>query len=119
MATLAELTGQQVAATDGISFLPTLLGKKQPKHDYLYFEYPEKGGQLAIRMGEWKGVKTNLKKSPKKPWQLYNLKTDRNETTDVAAQNPGLLKKFDVIVKKEHQEPTVEAWQFLGPVIGN
>ncbi|KQS28345.1 N-acetylgalactosamine-6-sulfatase [Dyadobacter sp. Leaf189] len=117
MATLAELTGQQIAKTDGISFLPTLLGKKQPQHKYLYFEYPEKGGQLAIRMGDWKAVKTDLRKNPDNPWQLFNLKKDRNETTDVAAKNPGLLQEFDAILRKEHQEPEVAAWQFLGPVI--
>jgi len=65
MATLAELTGLPVPeGTDGISYLPTLLGKpkKQQKREYIYFEYPEKGGQLAIRMGDWKAVKVNLKK---------------------------------------------------------
>ena len=117
MGTLAELTGQKVAKTDGISFLPELLGKKQPQHKYLYFEYPEKGGQLAIRMGDWKAVKTDLKKNPLNPWQLFNLKTDRNETTDVAAAHPEMLKEFDMILKKEHREPDVAAWQFVEPVL--
>lgn len=117
MATLAELTGQKVEKTDGISFLPELLGKKQPQHKYLYFEYPEKGGQLAIRMGDWKAVKTDLKKNPLNPWQLFNLKIDRNETNDVAAAHPELLKEFDMILKKEHQEPDVAAWQFVEPVL--
>jgi arylsulfatase A-like enzyme len=118
MATLAELTGQRLEkGTDGISFLPALLGKKQPEHKYLYFEYPEKGGQLAIRMGNWKAVKTDLRKNPRAPWQLFNLKTDRNETTDVAPENPDLLKEFDLIVTKEHVEPVLPAWQFLAPVL--
>src|SRR5690606_37884954 len=57
MPTLAELTGQHAGETDGISFLPTLLGRgDQRQHPFLYFEYPEKGGQLAVRMGNWKGV---------------------------------------------------------------
>ena len=54
MATLAELTNQRITNTDGLSFLPTLLGNspKQIKHAHLYFEYPENGGQVAIRMGD-------------------------------------------------------------------
>lgn len=120
MATLAELTQQKVEKTDGISFLPTLLGQKdeQQQHPYLYFEYPEKGGQLAIRKGDWKGVKVDLRKNPGNPWQLFNLKADRNETTDVSAQHPEILAEFDPIVKKEHEESPVPAWQFLAPVIG-
>jgi len=119
MATVAELTNQTVSNTDGISFLPELLGNKngQIKHKYLYFEYPEKGGQLAIRMGDWKAIKTNLKKDPKAPWELYNLKTDRNETKNVATEHPEMMKKFDDIVKKEHQDLPIKSWQFVEKVI--
>lgn len=119
MATVAELTNQTVSNTDGISFLPELLGNKngQVKHKYLYFEYPEKSGQLAIRMGDWKAIKTNLKKDPKAPWELYNLKTDRNETKNVATEHPEMMKKFDDIVKKEHQDLPIKSWQFVEKVI--
>ncbi|MNR05733.1 Arylsulfatase [compost metagenome] len=115
LATLAELTGQKVENTDGISFLPTLRGEndKQKKHEYLYFEYPEKGGQVAIRMGDWKGVRVNVKKDPQSPWQIFNLKTDRNESRDQAANHPALIRRFNEIVKKEHQDSHVRAWNFL------
>ncbi len=117
MATLAELTGQNAGSTDGISFLPTLLGKPQMQkmHEYLYFEYPEKGGQLAVRMGEWKGVRLNVKQNPTNPWMLFNIKNDRNETTDLAASHPELLKIFDDIIKKEHQMATIREWEFVDP----
>jgi arylsulfatase A-like enzyme len=118
-ATLADLTGQEVKKTDGISFLPELLGKpgEQQKHEYLYFEYAEKGGQLAIRMGNWKGVKTDLKMNPKAPWQLFDLRSDPGETTDISAQHRDVLKKFDAIVRKEHEDPGVKRWQFVEEVI--
>jgi arylsulfatase A len=102
-ATVADLTKQKAKNTDGISFLHELLGKKQKTHPYLYFEYSEKGGQIAIRMNKWKAVCSNLKKNPNASWELYNLETDISETTDVALQYPELLKRFDEIVKKEHQ----------------
>ena len=117
MASLAELTNQKFTNTDGISFLPELLGNKvkQKKHAFLYFEYPEKGGQVAIRMGDWKAVRTNVRKQPNAAWQLFNLKTDRSETTDVANQNPALIKQFNAIQQKEHQCSHIMEWEFLDP----
>ncbi len=117
MATLAELLHQKTNATDGISFLPELMGKTkdQQKHPYIYFEYPENGGQLAIRMGNWKGVKLDVKKHPEKKWQLFNLQTDRNETTDISDKYPDLIKQFELIVKKEHQQAHIQEWEFIQP----
>jgi arylsulfatase A-like enzyme len=115
MATFAAITGTKPNNTDGISLLPTLLGKNkdQKQRNYIYWEYPEKGGQLAIRMGDWKGVKVNLRKNLNNPWQIFNLKTDRNETTDIASEHPELTKRFDEIVKKEHQVSHLLEWEFL------
>ncbi|SMC46728.1 arylsulfatase [Pedobacter africanus] len=115
MATFAEIAGAKTNQTDGISLLPTLTGneKMQKQREYLYFEYPEKGGQLAIRYGDWKGVKTELRKNPDNRWMIFNLKDDPSETQDVAAQHPDLIEKFDQIVKKEHQKAHINEWEFL------
>lgn len=121
MATLAELVGfAQPIDTDGISFLPTLLGQKekQRKRDYIYWEYPEKGGQLAIRMGNWKAVKTNVRKNRKGSWELYDLKKDESETTNVATQHPDLLRQFDAILLREHVPSHLKEWEFVSPKIG-
>ena len=117
MATLADLLKLKIPKNDGISYLPTLLGQpqQQQKHNYLYFEFPEKGGQIAIRMGDWKGVKSNIKKNKNAPWEIYNLKTDVNETTDVAAQNIALAKQFEAILQKEHQPAHIKEWEFVNP----
>lgn len=116
-ATLADLEGLKKTNTDGISFLPTLLGNynKQKKHDYLYFEFAEKGGQVAVRMGDWKGVKSNMKKNKNAPWEIYNLLVDEKETRDVSAQHPELAKKFEEILKKEHQLSHIADWEFINP----
>lgn len=48
--TFCEMAG--IAApkdTDGISILPALLDKKQKEHDYLYWEFTERGGSQALR----------------------------------------------------------------------
>ena len=119
MATLAELTGQPAGNTDGLSFLPTLLGKpgSQEKHEYLYWEFPEKGGQVAIRLGDWKGVKVNIGKQGYKnaPWELFNLKEDSAETRDVSARHPDLLQRFNEIVRKEHQPSHIKEWEIIDP----
>lgn len=117
MATLAEITGQRIGETDGISLLPSLLGKKaaQKKHQWLYFEYPENGGQIAIRMGDWKAVKTEVRMHPEKPWQLFDLSKDLAETKDLASQNPALIKTMNEIVEKEHQQAHIQEWEFIHP----
>jgi arylsulfatase A-like enzyme len=117
MATFAELLNIKPAyPTDGISFLPTLLNKNtQKQHEYLYFEYPENGGQLAIRKGDWKGVKRNVKANPTATWEIYNLKDDLSERTNLAAAHPELANEFDEIVKREHRPSHVQDWEFVDP----
>ena len=118
LATLSELTGQTIPnKTDGISFLPELKGNTtaQRKHDYIYFEYPENGGQVAIRNGDWKAVRTNVRKGPNAPWQVFNLRNDRNETTDMAGKHPDLVRQFDAIQKNEHQHSHIREWEFIDP----
>lgn len=117
MPTLAELTGQHAGETDGISFLPTLLGRgDQRQHPFLYFEYPEKGGQLAVRMGNWKGVKVQVRKLGKEArWQLFDLQADPGETTDVAAQHPELVRELERIVKQAHRPSHIREWEFVDP----
>lgn len=62
MPTFCEIAKVECPTTDGISFLPELLGKKQNKHDFLYWEFPDSGGQKAVRMGKWKGIVLNILK---------------------------------------------------------
>lgn len=120
MATLAELLGATLPVeTDGISFLPTLLGKEeqQQKHPFLYFEYPEKGGQVAVRIGNWKGIKTGLIHHPDQVWELYNLEDDRAETTDLAAKHPEILEAMNQVVAAEHRPSHLDQWNFLTPLL--
>jgi arylsulfatase A-like enzyme len=115
MATLAEITNQKILTTDGISFLPTLIGKiaKQTEHPFLYFEFPETGGQLAIRMGKWKGIKRDMHKNPEKPWMLFDLESDPSETTNVFLQNPSIIRQMEKIAQREHQHPILREWEIF------
>ena len=49
MPTVCELAGIETPdITDGISYLPAMLGQPQQKHDHLYFEFHEQGGKQAV-----------------------------------------------------------------------
>ena len=83
--------------------VPTLLGKKdQRKHDYLCWEFGERGGATAVLKGDWKGVRRNTRKNPDGPIELYNLKNDLAETTNLAENQKALVAEFNAILKREH-----------------
>ena len=101
--TFAEIAGVKHKLTENqVSFLPTLLGKKQKKHKYLYWEFHEMGGRQAVRYKHWKGVRLNASKSKNAPIELYDLSKDPAETTDVAKKHPKIVKKIAKIMEKAH-----------------
>lgn len=89
MATAAELAGTTPPVDcDSLSFVPSLLGKshKQAKHEFLYWEFHERGfKQAALYQERWKGIRTE---APDAPVTLYDLQNDLGETRDVAADHP-------------------------------
>jgi arylsulfatase A-like enzyme len=106
--TFAEITGAEVTAEiDGISFLPELLGKKQKKHEYLYWEFHEQGGKAAIRMDNWKAVKLNIDNADETVTELYDLSKDISETSNLAGANPEIVKKLEEFMKKAHKPSEV------------
>ena len=96
MPTFADIVNKQLDnAIDGISFLPTLLGgDDQKQHKYLYWEFHEKGGRIAIRKGKWKGVKYHVLKQPKRQIELYNLEEDPSEEINLASQHPEIVEEL-------------------------
>ena len=98
-ATFADIAGAPLAKkTDGISVLPVWLNKNRPKREFLYWEFHEGGFVQAVRMGDWKAVR---KKSTGKI-ELYDLKKDLAETTDLADRNPKIVARIAAIMKREH-----------------
>jgi len=111
MPTICEVAGIPVPGdTDGISFLPELTGKKQKTHDYLYWEFPESGGQQAVRIGKWKGIRQNIRKGNLKI-ELYNLDADLQELTDVSSKYPEIVKKMEDIMVREHVSATQDIFK--------
>ncbi len=88
--------------TDGISFLPELVGQKQKKHKFLYWEFLEKGGKQAVRLDNWKGIRLNMTNTPNAPIELYDLTSDIGEQNNIADEHPNIVKQIEHIMKEQH-----------------
>lgn len=109
MPTLKELTGSKLSIkTDGISIVPTLFSeKRQKEHKYMYWEFHEMGGRIAVRLGKWKGIKLNYGKNPNAKMLLFDLSTDIHEDNDVADKFPRIVANIEKIIKKSSTESTI------------
>ena len=110
--TFCELAGTNPPeGLDGISFLPPLLGKEQEKHEHLYWEFYEGGGKRAVRIGKWKAVQNQVNRKGKDaPIEIYDLESDRAETSDLAAQNSELIARIQKIFERSHTPSPL--WKF-------
>jgi arylsulfatase A-like enzyme len=95
--TLADLAGvKPPTQIDGISILPTLLGKKQSTTDrFLYWEFPTGGFKQAVRWRNYKAVRL----APDKPLELYDLDIDLAEQKNIASRNPDVVAKIEEYLK--------------------
>jgi arylsulfatase A len=112
MPTIAEISGAEIPSTDGISFLPELIGKEQKQHDYLYWEFHEQGGKSAVRTGNWKAVGNVFADSLKYKTELYDLSEDIGETTDIAASHPDIVEKMDKIMRQAHNPSEIFPFEY-------
>ena len=94
--TACEIAGVPVPKSlDGISYLPTLLGRDdQKQHDFLYWEFHEMDQRRAIRSSDWKLVQYGLSKEPQGAIELYDLKKDLAESNNVAAKHPDIVESL-------------------------
>lgn len=104
--------GEPIPPAPGRSLVPVFAKDGAVSHDYLWWFHSD---NRAIRMGDWKLAS----KGVNGPWELYDLKHDRSETMDLAAQNPAKareleqswtqrLDEFRELAKKEMPAPKAE-----------
>ncbi|HUG92475.1 MAG TPA: sulfatase-like hydrolase/transferase [Planctomycetaceae bacterium] len=80
-ARLAGATPPGGRVLDGKDPLPVLTEAATSPHRSLYFTF---GTHAALRMGDWKIVRTRRDES----WRLFHLAEDLGETTDLAERQP-------------------------------
>ncbi len=109
MPTFAELAGVKVPGrTDGISIVPTLLGEaRQKQHEHLYWELK---GNTAVRMGNFKAVKT------KAGLELFDLSKDIAEKTNIASQHPDIIARIEKSMETSHEDSPFFTWEYSGPM---
>lgn len=104
MPTLCDIAKVRCPDTDGISFLPMLKGRKQKEHEYLYWEFPpfkNDRGWLCVRMGEWKGLVTDVADG-NNVMKLYRINEDPREENDLAGEYPEIVDKMWKHIRESH-----------------
>ncbi len=93
--TLCEVTGaayprhyegRMITPVAGRSFAPVLRGELLPSDRALFWEHM---GNAAMQQGAWK-----LVRAKNQPWELYDLKSDRSELHNLAAENPDVVSRM-------------------------
>lgn len=96
--------------TDGISFLPTLLGQTQPVHDYLYWEFPAYKGQQAVQVWPWKGIRKGILEGNMEI-ELYHLENDPAEQHNLADQHPETVRQIADIMQAAHRPAVLDRFK--------
>jgi arylsulfatase A-like enzyme len=113
--TLCAAAGIAPAADiDGVSFLPTLLGKPQPAPPGNRYFVLREGGPIfggrtsnALIEGPWK----LLQDRPDLPRELYNLQADPQETADLAAKKKQIFLRLDAAMRRHIQQGGQVPWE--------
>ncbi|MEM6630392.1 MAG: arylsulfatase [Bacteroidota bacterium] len=106
--TACELVGTEVpSGIDGISYLPTLLDSSQKEHEYLYWEFHERGGKQAVLKGNWKGIRLKVNEDPYGPMELYDLSQDPVEEHNIAEEHPEVIAEMAAIMEDAHQPSSI------------
>jgi arylsulfatase len=77
-----------VPAPPGKSLVPLFAKDGTVSHDSLWWCHE---GNRALRVGDWKIVAAGKDAA----WELYDLKTDRGESHNLAAEQPGKVRELE------------------------
>lgn len=110
---LAGATATDPTALDAVSLVPVWKGEAITAPRELYFVRREGGRAYggrsyeALIRGDWK----LLQNDPYGPLELYNLKNDPGETTDLAAKAPKVFNELSAALAARIQRGGATAWQ--------
>lgn len=94
------------AKHDGHDQVAHLLGKCHLRRPPLYREFSGYGGQQAVWMGRWKGIRQKMLRKGKNhdplKIELYDLAADLSETKDLASKHPDIVEKIKKMMMDQH-----------------
>ena len=97
---------------DGVDLHPYLTGRRKGAlHKQLYWRYNR---SRALRQGDWKIVRQMQPNAAERPWQLFNLKQDIGEITDLAEREPDRLQRMIADWERLDHEMKAPAWGAFG-----
>ena len=102
--TLCDAVGvDKPAELDGESLWPVLTGERPTLESRkpMIWVFPEYQGQVAVRLGDFKIVSQKLKTKTPGPWEVYDLSSDRNESTDLSASRQDLIQQAEELLRRE------------------
>jgi arylsulfatase A-like enzyme len=109
--TFAAVAGAKVSASNGISFLPTLKSQQQNvQHDFLYWEFYERGFKQAIRKGAWKAIRFYKDAKPDRT-ELYDLASDIGEKVELSKTHPDKVKELEALMDAAHKPSESKLFQ--------
>ncbi|WP_372899010.1 sulfatase-like hydrolase/transferase [Stieleria sp.] len=104
MPTFAHLAGFEVPndrRIDGIDQTDLLLGKRETGREHFYYN------NAGVRQGDWKYLKADaffhgyaVEDDRKKVEELYNLKSDLGEQTNLAAEHPEKVAELKALMRQ-------------------
>ena len=105
--TLLDLLGASKEipkGVDGISIAPALLQGEEIEREFLYREFSGYGGQQAVWLRDWKGIRPRILRKNDQPLkiELYNLREDPSESEDIAVKHPEIVAEIRAIMLREH-----------------
>jgi len=102
--TLCDAAGfEKPGGLDGQSLWPVLTGQCQrlDSRKPMIWVFPEYGGQVAVRIGDFKVVRQGLNTRKPGAWEVYDLVQDRGETKDLAATRADLIQQARELLRRE------------------
>jgi arylsulfatase A-like enzyme len=99
---LEMLQGQPVPPPPGKSLLPLFAKDGTVTHDSLWWLHED---NRALRVADWKIVAAGKNS----PWELYDLRSDRSETKDLARDRPEKVAELAAIWAKQLEDYTALA----------
>jgi arylsulfatase A-like enzyme len=104
--TLADAVGlEPPSGLDGESFWPQMCGGDTTRRQTpMVWVFPEYGGQVAIRVEDYKLVRQELKSKRPPAWQLYDLRADPGETNDLAVKHPDVVDRLSDMLRSQTSE---------------